>query len=58
MTRYQQQPGTQNPDEPILPGEVERDNDAYRPNDPARREKDEERVDEDLDNLHDKARPL
>ncbi|WP_434569109.1 hypothetical protein [Pseudomonas sp. Z3-8] len=27
-----------NPDEPALPGEVERDNDALRPNDPAKRE--------------------
>ncbi|BBP58574.1 hypothetical protein [Pseudomonas sp. St316] len=27
----------QNPDEPALPGEVERDNDALRPNDPAKR---------------------
>jgi len=30
-------PTTQNPDEPAMPGEVERDNDALRPNDPARR---------------------
>ncbi|MFW9268111.1 hypothetical protein J3P80_09270 [Pseudomonas sp. D2-30] len=28
----------QNPDAPALPGEVERDNDALRPNDPAKRE--------------------
>ncbi|MET3455698.1 MULTISPECIES: hypothetical protein [Pseudomonas] len=28
---------SQNPDEPALPGEVERDNDALRPNDPAKR---------------------
>ncbi|MGN8342979.1 hypothetical protein ACLEJQ_05160 [Pseudomonas sp. SMV71] len=27
----------QNPDEPAMPGEVERDNDALRPNDPAKR---------------------
>ncbi|MFC6573678.1 hypothetical protein ACFQDJ_22000 [Pseudomonas brassicacearum] len=27
----------QNPDAPALPGEVERDNDALRPNDPAKR---------------------
>ncbi|SCW54311.1 MULTISPECIES: hypothetical protein [unclassified Pseudomonas] len=26
-----------NPDAPALPGEVERDNDALRPNDPAKR---------------------
>ena len=26
-----------NPDEPAMPGEVERDNDALRPNDPAKR---------------------
>ncbi|UZE25558.1 hypothetical protein LOY67_09200 [Pseudomonas sp. B21-056] len=32
---------TQNPDEPALPGEVERDNDALRPNDPARRKQHE-----------------
>ncbi|MEJ1227799.1 MULTISPECIES: hypothetical protein [unclassified Pseudomonas] len=30
-------PSTQNPDEPAMPGEVERDNDALRPNDPAKR---------------------
>lgn len=30
---------SQNPDEPALPGEVERDNDALRPNDPAQRER-------------------
>lgn len=28
----------ENPDDPALPGEVERDNDALRPNDPAKRE--------------------
>ncbi|MCJ8204555.1 hypothetical protein [Pseudomonas sp. RGM2987] len=27
----------QNPDEPAMPGEVERDNDALRPNDPVKR---------------------
>ncbi|MNP64892.1 hypothetical protein D3C76_1604310 [compost metagenome] len=27
----------ENPDAPALPGEVERDNDALRPNDPAKR---------------------
>ncbi|MDO7897036.1 hypothetical protein [Pseudomonas citrulli] len=26
-----------NPDDPAMPGEVERDNDALRPNDPAKR---------------------
>lgn len=57
MTRYQQQPpGTPNPDR--MPGEEERDNDALRPNDPAQREHDEDRVEDDLENLHDKARPL
>ncbi|MGC6369083.1 hypothetical protein [Pseudomonas sp. K2I15] len=57
MTRYQQQPpGTPNPDR--TPGEEERDNDALRPNDPAEREHNEKRVEEDLENLHDKARPL
>ncbi|MBW1249898.1 hypothetical protein HX787_10230 [Pseudomonas tolaasii] len=50
-------PGTPNPDR--TPGEEERDNDALRPNDPAeRQESDVERVEEDLENLHDKARPL
>lgn len=58
MTRYQQQPGSENPDEPIMPGEVERDNDANRPNDPVRREHEEQQVEEDLQDLHDKARPL
>lgn len=56
MTRYQQQPGTLDPDR--TPGEEERDNDALRPNDPAEREDDASRVEEDLENLHDKARPL
>ncbi|MFO2466375.1 hypothetical protein OOJ96_23650 [Pseudomonas sp. 15FMM2] len=56
MTCYQQQPGTDNPDEPIMPGEVERDNDANRPNDPVKRER--EQVDENLEHLHDKARVL
>jgi hypothetical protein len=32
---------TRNPDEPALPGEVERDNDALRPNDPAKRKQQE-----------------
>ncbi|WP_339533037.1 hypothetical protein [Pseudomonas mucidolens] len=58
MTRYQQQPGPENPDEPIMPGEVERDNDANRPNDPVRREQEEEQVQEHLEHLHDEARPL
>ena len=51
---------SQNPDEPALPGEVERDNDALRPNDPKERDAqdDVERVEDDLENLHDKARPL
>ena len=42
------------------PGEEERDNDALRPNDPKERgpDNDVERVEEDLENLHDKARPL
>jgi hypothetical protein len=57
MTRYQQQPGTPRPDE-RTPGEEERDNDALRPNDPAEREHAVERVEEDLEDLHDKARPL
>ncbi|MCQ6259427.1 hypothetical protein [Pseudomonas sp. Q11] len=30
-----------NPDEPAMPGEVERDNDALRPNDPAKRKQQE-----------------
>ncbi|MFC6339972.1 hypothetical protein [Pseudomonas karstica] len=56
MIQYQQ-PGTTHPDE-RTPGEEERDNDALRPNDPAEREDDVTRVEEDLENLHDKARPL
>ncbi|MBJ2345645.1 MULTISPECIES: hypothetical protein [Pseudomonas] len=31
-------PSEHNPDKPAMPGEVERDNDALRPNDPAKRE--------------------
>ncbi len=48
------------PDPNRTPGEEERDNDALRPNDPKERGPgdDVERVEEDLDNLHDKARPL
>jgi len=34
---------TQNPDEPAMPGEVERDNDALRPNDPAKREQQQDK---------------
>ncbi|MBM9488575.1 MULTISPECIES: hypothetical protein [Pseudomonas] len=58
MPEYKQPPpGTPNPDR--TPGEEERDNDALRPNDPAeRQDNDVERVEHDLDNLHDKARPL
>ncbi|MGZ0716335.1 hypothetical protein [Pseudomonas palleroniana] len=58
MSEYKQPPpGTPNPGR--TPGEEERDNDALRPNDPAQRQdNDVERVEHDLDNLHDKARPL
>ena len=58
MAEYKQPPpGTPNPDR--TPGEEERDNDAFRPNDPAERQDDDvEQVEESLENLHDKARPL
>ncbi|WP_411379331.1 hypothetical protein [Pseudomonas sp. MPB26] len=58
MPEYKQPPpGTPDPDR--TPGEEERDNDALRPNDPAERQDDDmERVEENLENLHDKARPL
>ncbi|MBN2990957.1 hypothetical protein JWR97_05420 [Pseudomonas cedrina subsp. fulgida] len=58
MPEYKQPPpGTPNPDR--TPGEEERDNDALRPNDPAERQDDDvESVEEDLENLHDQARPL
>ncbi|MFL1545795.1 hypothetical protein [Pseudomonas sp. O39] len=58
MPDYKQPPpGTPNPDR--TPGEEERDNDALRPNAPAeRQDDDEEQVEQDLENLHDKARPL
>lgn len=58
MAEYKQPPpGTPNPDR--TPGEEERDNDALRPNDPAERQEDDvEQVEESLENLHDKARPL
>jgi hypothetical protein len=58
MAEYNQPPpGTPNPDR--TPGEEERDNDALRPNDPAeRQDNDVEQVEENLENLHDKARPL
>ena len=58
MPEYKQPPpGTPNPDR--TPGEEERDNDALRPNDPAdRQEQDVENAEENLENLHDKARPL
>lgn len=58
MAEYEQPPpGTPNPDR--TPGEEERDNDALRPNDPAERQDDDvEQVEENLENLHDKARPL
>ena len=58
MAEYKQPPpGTPNPNR--TPGEEERDNDALRPNDPAERQDNEvEQVEEDLENLHDKARPL
>ncbi|MGY2288486.1 hypothetical protein ACW9H6_01315 [Pseudomonas sp. SDO528_S397] len=57
MHRYQQQPGTPNPDT-RTPGEEERDNDALRPNDPAERERQADEVEENLERLRDKARPL
>ena len=59
MPEYKQPPpGTPDPDR--TPGEEERDNDALRPNDPKERDDkdDVERVEEGLQNLHDKARPL
>ncbi|EFQ62546.1 MULTISPECIES: hypothetical protein [Pseudomonas] len=59
MPEYKQPPpGTPNPNR--TPGEEERDNDALRPNDPADRNEDDDvdRVEQDLENLHDKARPL
>lgn len=58
MAEYKQPPpGTPNPDR--TPGEEERDNDALRPNDPAeRQDNDVEQVEEGLEVLHDKARPL
>lgn len=58
MPEYKQPPpGTPNPDR--TPGEEERDNDALRPNDPAdRQEQGVEEAEENLENLHDKARPL
>ncbi|QHF45570.1 hypothetical protein PspS35_17885 [Pseudomonas sp. S35] len=59
MPEYKQPPpGTPNPDR--TPGEEERDNDALRPNDPAERDANDEveQVEQDLENLHDKARPL
>jgi hypothetical protein len=58
MPEYKQPPpGTPDPDR--TPGEEERDNDALRPNDPAERQDNPvEQVEEDLENLHDKARPL
>ncbi|QDG55660.1 hypothetical protein [Pseudomonas sp. NIBRBAC000502773] len=59
MPEYKQPPpGTPDPDR--TPGEEERDNDALRPNYPKERDAqdDVERVEEDLENLHDKARPL
>ena len=58
MPEYKQPPpGTPDPDR--TPGEEERDNDALRPNDPAERQDNEvERVEENLENLHDRARPL
>ena len=58
MSDYNQPPpSTPNPDR--TPGEEERDNDALRPNDPAERQDDDvERIEGDLENLHDKARPL
>ncbi|AVJ23236.1 MAG: hypothetical protein A2W79_10715 [Pseudomonadales bacterium RIFCSPLOWO2_12_60_38] len=59
MSEHKQPPpGT--PDPNRTPGEEERDNDALRPNDPKERgpDNDVERVEEDLENLHDRARPL
>ncbi|OXS20936.1 hypothetical protein [Pseudomonas rhodesiae] len=59
MPEYKQPPpGT--PDPNRTPGEEERDNDALRPNDPAHRQgtDDTEQAEQDLETLHDKARPL
>ncbi|MBA1292385.1 hypothetical protein G7025_03370 [Pseudomonas lurida] len=60
MPEYKQPPpGT--PDPNRTPGEEERDNDALRPNDPADRpdtDDDVEQAEQDLEHLHDKARPL
>ncbi|WP_411389003.1 hypothetical protein [Pseudomonas sp. MPB23] len=59
MPEYKQPPpGTPDPDR--TPGEEERDNDALRPNDPKERDENDDaaRVEQDLENLHDSARPL
>lgn len=60
MPEYKQPPpGT--PDPNRTPGEEERDNDALRPNDPVDRpdtDDDVEQAEQDLEHLHDKARPL
>ena len=44
----------------LFRSEEERDNDALRPNDPKERDEHDEveRVEQDLETLHDKARPL
>lgn len=58
MPEYKQPPPGK-PDPDRTPGEEERDNDALRPNDPAERQDDDvEQVEQDLEHLHDKARPL
>jgi hypothetical protein len=59
MPDYKQPPpGTPDPDR--TPGEEERDNDALRPNDPKERDENADmvHVEEELETLHDKARPL
>ncbi|MBT2337664.1 MULTISPECIES: hypothetical protein [Pseudomonas] len=39
--KHNPEPSRHNPDGPAMPGEVERDNDALRPNDPAKRKEKE-----------------
>ncbi|VVO13184.1 hypothetical protein [Pseudomonas fluorescens] len=58
MASNQRPPDTENPDEALMPGEVERDNDALRPNGPAKRRADINPDDQDLDDLKENGRHL
>ncbi len=53
-----QAPGARQPVEPIHSDEAQQDRDEFESNDPKKWRDDQNSVDNELEKLHDKARPL